>query len=322
MVTGAAGFVGLNVLEVLASAGDEVLGLCRRVPGADAPWDRNDVRFAICDVRNSDTLAEWITVWRPTHIVHAAAVTPTLAMERDRPRMVLETNQLSTLTVLEAAAQCGVSRVLFVSSAGVYASPLDAAPISESAPLRHDGSLYSLTKIAGEGLCRWARRHTGLDARSVRVGPVYGPFERPTGSRENMSLIWRAVQLLLNGETVQCNNPSAVYDWIHSRDTARGMRLLLATEELQDDVYNLAGPAGSMQSLLSALMEVAPEMTVEWSCTGEPNLRVPDSYRKAPLDVRALTRDTGYTPEFDLINGLRNYVDWAGGDSQRKGTER
>lgn len=322
LVTGAAGFVGLNVLEVLASAGDEVLGLYRRRPESSSGWHRDDVRFEFCDVRNREALAGWITTWKPTHVVHAAAITPTSFVEREQPRAVLETNQLSTLTVLEAAARSGVSRVVFISSAGVYAPLVAATPIPEAAPLRHDGSLYGLTKIAGEGLCRWARRHTGPDARSVRVGPVYGPFERPTESRENMSLIWRAVQLMINGETVRCNNPTAEYDWIHGRDTARGIRLLLTTGQLHDDVYNLAGPAVTMQALLNTLSELVPGTTVDWSCNDDANLKVPDTYRRAPLDVRALTRDTGYSPRFGLVDGLRNYVGWVRGHSYWKGSER
>ncbi len=310
LVTGAAGFVGLNVIRELASFRDEVLGLSRHLPETDSHAFPENVRFERCDVRNNEEITSWIATWQPTHIVHAAAITPTSIFERMHARAVLETNQLSLLTILEAAIRTDVTRVLFLSSAGVYASPRDATPMPETSPLRHDGSLYGLTKIAGEGLCRWARRQHGFDARSVRVGPVYGPFERPTGSRENMSQVWSAVQLLLNREPIRCNNPAAIYDWIHGKDCAQAIRLLLTADQLSFDAYNLAGPAVTMEELLDSLAKILPESIIDWTGVREPNLKIPDSYRCAPLDIHALTKDIDFQPRFDLGDGLQDYVDW------------
>jgi nucleoside-diphosphate-sugar epimerase len=314
LVTGAAGFVGLHLVSELAAAGYDVIGLSRALPARDVlAGPTGKVKFVLGDVRDHAMLERLVAETRPTHIVHAAAITPSAADERERPREIVETNEVSTLTLLTAAARQGCERLLYFSSAAVYAEAGPDAPIPEDAPLRDGGGLYPLTKLASERLCRWAGERLGIDARSVRIGPVYGEHERrPTSSRQNMSPAYRAVALALRGETLRCNDALATWDWVHGVDVGRALLRLLSAPagDLQRDTYNLAGEPVPMGRLLEAVAAVVPGTRVEWVATaGEANLPVPATIRRAPLDSTALARDTGYRPSYSIETGIRAYVE-------------
>ncbi len=84
--------------------------------------------------------------------------------------------------------------------------------------------MYPLSKITAERLCHWAVEHYGIDVRIVRPGTVYGPYERPTGARINMSTPHQAAHLALAGETLKPNAPHISQSFIHAMDVARGAR--------------------------------------------------------------------------------------------------
>lgn len=118
-MTGAAGFVGINVARALAARGHAVLGFDHRDPdgparayvGEPGRWVRGDVQ----DAEAVGRAREW---HEAEVVVHAAAVTATTpAWERERARAVLAVNLLGTVTALQAAHAAGARRVLIVSSA-------------------------------------------------------------------------------------------------------------------------------------------------------------------------------------------------------------
>lgn len=311
LVTGAGGFVGLNVMDTLAAGGHQAIGLCRTLPEAAISPDGDErSRFIVCDVRDSGSVERLIADHRPTHIIHAAAVTPSGEVERDQPRMIIETNELSTLAVILAAARHDVVRVIYLSSAAVYADAPNMASLAEDAPLRQDGGLYALTKLASERLCHWATAKYSLDIRIARVGPVFGPHEHPTASRRDMSLVCRAVALSQQGEQLRCNDADAVYDWISGQDLGRALLSMLAKTRLRQAIYNVAGEAISMKRLLNAVAVTMPGTEVIWTDDAAANLSIPIRYRRSALDTTALQDGTGYQPQYSIETGVEAYVDW------------
>lgn len=309
LVTGAGGFVGLHIVSELAAAGHTVLGLSRALPAPETRTALGEhVTFHIGDVRDHVAIEELVAAWQPTYIIHAAAITPSAEDEDARPREIVETNDLSTLTLLTAAVRAGVERLLFLSSAAVYAETAGDSPLSEDAPVRRHGGLYALTKLASEGYCRWAAGRYGLDARCVRIGPVYGFYERPTASRQAMSHVYRAVHLALRGETLRCNNPAAVYDWVSGEDVGQALLQLLTAPDLTRDTYNLAGEATTMERMVRAVTAAIPGSRVVWGSAEDANLPVPARNPRGPLDASALERDTGYRPRRTIESGIRAYV--------------
>ena len=105
----------------------------------------------------------------------------------DNPRACIETNVRGTFNVLEAAAEAGVSKLVFASSAAVYGDD-PPIPTSETAP-PSPKSPYAISKLDGEYLCEMFQRVRRLQTATVRFFNVFGPDRIP---RVPTPLLFRA----------------------------------------------------------------------------------------------------------------------------------
>lgn len=319
LVTGGGGFVGAHLVsELIAHRRPVLVGI--RDPAAAAVWGI-EVPAGVappivvpCDVTSADEVERAVADSRPTHIVHAAAITPDRRAETEESRRVLETNELGTLAVLRAAAKHGVRRVVYVSSSAVYAGADPDARLSEEAALCSACGLYALSKLAAERLCRWASDRFRLDTRIVRLGPVYGRYERPTSSRPAMSTVHAAIALARAGQPLRVPAAAAGHrrDWIHGEDMAQAVLALLAAPRPSHRVYNLSGRAVTTERLLGAVAAAVPATRVEW--VEEParaNLPGPEAAAAGRnLDCRRLQEDLGVRPRIGIEAGVRADVAW------------
>jgi nucleoside-diphosphate-sugar epimerase len=259
-------------------------------------------------------LASLDAIWarhHPTHVVHAAAITPTADMERTMAPTIVQANLMGTVNVLEAVRRGGARRVAYVSSAAVYGEYDEAVAIDEAMPVKPWG-LYGISKDASEKLCAYHAHLHGTDVVALRVGWVYGPMERPmAGSRLSMSLAYECVRLALAGEEIRLAHLDHVRDWIHAEDLGRAVLAVLAAPALQHRIYNLAGDRGiTHRALLEALDR---SVRTRYRQVPEVEANVPPRQtqkRRGPLSIARLLADTAYRPRFSLGDGLRQYVGW------------
>jgi nucleoside-diphosphate-sugar epimerase len=163
-ISGGAGFLGLHLARRLLDEGHAVRTL-DVAPLLDEGLER-DVEELRGDVRDAACAAE--LVQGADVLVHAAAALPIQASRES----IFSVNVEGTATMLAAALEAGVRRVVFVSSTAVYGVP-KVHPIGEDAPLVGVGS-YGESKIAAEDVCRdFGRR--GLDVAIIRPKTFVGP---------------------------------------------------------------------------------------------------------------------------------------------------
>lgn len=325
LITGATGFVGAHATAAFAAAGHEVVALHHgprddRLSAAITRRGSAQTRFVRADVRDLAAIERIVRDNAPTHIVHAAAITPVPAQEKDEPARVVETNELGTVNLLIAAARQGAHRFLFVSSTGVYAALDRSRELDEESPVCDECGLYAATKLGAERLCRWSRQTLQLEPSIARLGSVYGQFERPTQSRRRMSWIHQAISLGVAGTEVRCNAPDAVRDWIHGDDVGAALVAMAQAQTLPHDVYNLAGPRQSMRAVLGELSRIMPTLRVKWTRRlEEANLPIAPAAHRCPISAARLGRDVGFAPRVDLASGLRVCVEdfgrWEGAGS-------
>lgn len=317
LVTGGTGSLGINIVRYLAKEGHCVVCFARRAGQPDPVRDvflrevRDRIIFAGGDAACLGDVGGLVRRHRPTHVVHAAAITPTPEMERSMGRAVVAANVMGTINVLDASIQAGVERIVYISSAAVYGETDEQLPVDEDAPLAGDG-LYAITKQAAERLCARYERLHGVPIVCARVGWAYGPMERPmAGSREQMSLVYECVRLAVRGEEIRLPELDAVRDWIYAGDLARAVASLLAAPALPRRTYNCAGPRGYTHAeLLDTLGRVIP---LRYRRAENPEAANVSSAltrrRRGPLSTERLTADTSYRPDVDLETGLRLYVE-------------
>jgi len=128
------------------------------------------VMFIEADVRDRGAVNH---AMRNADVVFHLAASVGNKRSMDNPIEDAEINVLGTLRVLEAARACGVRKVVFSSSAGIFGQ-LRTLPISEDHPVEPD-SPYGASKLAAEKLCLVYTKLYGLESVCLRYFNVYGP---------------------------------------------------------------------------------------------------------------------------------------------------
>jgi nucleoside-diphosphate-sugar epimerase len=309
-VTGGAGFVGLNLVSALADAGRTVIAL------HDSPLDvvvervrrryPDQVVFVHCDVRDEGALTTTLIDHGATDVIHAAAIT---SPEHESTLAMLDVNLRAAQVLLDLAAARPLRRLVFISSAGVFRSAESDSPLDEDFPVTMEHP-YAIFKVAAERLVGFARRERHVDAASVRLGFVYGPYERPTGSRTAMSSVCEAVSLARRGETIVAMAPRIGRDWIHAADVARGVVLMLEHDGPLAALYHLGtGRNYTMRETMETIAALVPGTVVRWADNaGEANVVVAGSNRRAALGYGRAETDFGFTPALSLSDGIRDYL--------------
>jgi nucleoside-diphosphate-sugar epimerase len=316
LVTGASGFVGVNIAKRLAERGASVVALSRQPPDTMLERFVSDVRqrieFVSGDVRDRSVLIELAKHAHIDGIVHAAAMTPTLDLEQGEPASVVEVNFGGTLNVLEAARACGALRVVFVSSSGVYGAPKDRSQTIHEDQQLQITNLYTICKQASEHLCRRYHELFGLSTASGRLGSAFGPMERRTGSRQTMSALYTLTHAALVGRRITLYGADTARDFCYIEDVANAFAELTLADRLSWPVYNIsAGTAHSLREACTALSELAPGFA--WDITNDPALADITVYapqERGCMQIRRLQEDVGFQARYALKSGLQRYLDW------------
>lgn len=245
LVTGATGFVGLNLLQVLGDAGHRVVGLANHPPPpAAAQLLRSMEAESIIeevDVRDYVSVGEVFGRHRPDVVIHAATITAGPARERSGARKIVAVNVGGTQSVLDACSAVGVRRILYVSSGAVYGDvAFGTEVIGEETPASPTG-LYGITKLTGEQLVRRHGQLHGLETLVARLSAVFGPWEYPTGYRDFMSPMLQLALAARRGETSRYV-PDADRNWISSTDASTALALLALGPAPSHYCYNVCPP--------------------------------------------------------------------------------
>jgi nucleoside-diphosphate-sugar epimerase len=314
LVTGAAGFVALNLLENRLRAGEDVIAFdlaplpeAALVAFAGLPGRLIRVQG---DVRSAADLDRAFAAARVSAVLHAAAVTAGEARERSAPAAILQVNLGGSVAVLEAARRHGVARFVAPSSIAVYGAPPAGAPwLDEATTPCRPLALYGISKLAAEqAVLRLAALH-GLSAATPRLSVVYGPWEHASGARDLLSPVRQALALALAGEAARWNAAPEI-DHIHAGDVAEGLAALLATPTATG-VFNLgSGRVSTIADWCEALALHLPGFRFG-PAQGEPNLRVLPPIPRPPMALAGIAAATGWRPR--RADPRAAVAEWAAG---------
>ena len=317
LVTGAAGFVGLNLVEHLLAAGRTVVALDRidlpararrefaRLPGHLVTIGGSILSTA--DLRRALTVAPVRTV------IHAAVITAGSARERADPESIVAVNVQGAVATLMQAARHGIARFVYPSSVAIYGRNAEGVdPIPESLPPR-PVMIYGLTKLACEQLLPRIAEVQGLSFAAARLASVYGPWEYATGARDTLSPMMHALDHARAGTEATLSQPG-LGDFCYSRDIAAGLVALADAPTLGQPIYNLgSGRAHTAEDWCRALTARIPGFGWRRAAPGEAANTVSHvAFDRGGLDIAAITRDTGWTPRFTLEAASNDYIAWAG----------
>ncbi len=314
LVTGGTGFVGCNIVRVLAARGHQVISLDIAPPDDMVrkyldPW-KGKVTWIQSDILDRSALEEVAASHDIEKIVHAAVYTGTRAdIEKSNSHRVVDINISGTINVLDTARRLSVKRFLYVSSGGVYAGKrLADEPLREEMAL-FPINLYDISKYACEMLTKRYGDLHGFNTVSVRLSSPYGPMERVTGHRAVMSLVYDWTGRALRSEPIDLSRTTPDRDYTYVLDTATAIATVLDAPSLNHGVYNIGrGRKVTLDEMTTAMKQVYPAVKFI-----EPSPEVQKApaprYGRGPMDISRL-RELGYAPEHDIAAGLREYIAW------------
>ena len=304
LVTGAGGFIGSHLTERLVALGATTRALVRYTSTGTRGWleqspMRGEIAFVAGDICDDRIVRE--AMKRVDVVFHLAALIG-IPYSYLAPRSYVRTNVEGTLTVLEAAMQSQVSRVVHTSTSEVYGTAL-AAPISESHPLQAQ-SPYSASKASADLLATAFHRSFGLEIAIVRPFNTYGP-------RQSIRAVIPAIiSQALTGPSIRLGHLAPTRDFTYVLDTVEGFIRAAETAGAAGRVVNIGSGreisvgdlAGRIQALMGTTLPIETDAVRERPATSEVERLCAD----ASL-ARTLLQ---WSPRESLDAGLSKTIAW------------
>jgi UDP-N-acetylglucosamine/UDP-N-acetylgalactosamine 4-epimerase len=317
LVTGAAGFIGSNLLERLLRLGQEVVGLDNFATGhrhnlddvraqvGGAAWER--FWFLEADIRDPEACrraCEGVEV-----VLHQAAL-GSVPRSIEDPITTNQVNIDGMLHMLVAARDAGARRFVYAASSSTYGDH-PGLPKTEDR-IGRPLSPYAVTKYVDELYAGVFQRVYGLETVGLRYFNVFGPRQDPEGAYA--AVIPRWMGRMLRGERCQINGDGETSRDFCYVDNVVQANLLAATAppEATDEVYNVAAGGRTTLNDLHTLMRAALGAHDPRVLSLEPvyaDFRAGD-VRHSQADIAKAAARLGYAPTHTLREGLVEAADW------------
>jgi UDP-N-acetylglucosamine 4-epimerase len=316
LVTGAAGFIGSNIVEALLANGQQVIGLdnfstghrsnleeVREAVGPE-PWSRFQMIEA--DIRDRTACAH--AVDGVDYILHQAALGSVPRSMAD-PVSSHDSNVTGFINLLDAARLAGVKRFVYAASSSTYGDDTNL-------PKREDRignalSPYAATKLINEIYAGVYARSFGVPSIGLRYFNVFGARQDPNGAYAAVIPKWLSA--------MTADRPIEVYgDGSTSRDfcyianaVQANIRSALAGEDAQNQVYNVAvGERTSLNELFGLLRDGLEQHQVHYSREPAYTDFRPGDVMHTLADISKARSLLDYAPTHSITQGLAEALPW------------
>jgi nucleoside-diphosphate-sugar epimerase len=303
VVTGGAGFIGSHIAGALASSGARVRVLDDLSTGHRENLDEigGDIDFVQGSVADEQLLSKALE--GVELIFHEAAI-PSVPRSVEAPRNTHIASVDGTFSLLLAAKEAGVKRVVYAASSSAYGDQPTLPKVERMAP--DPLSPYAVAKLVGEYYCRVFTRVYGLETVSLRYFNVFGPRQDP-GSQYS-GVVSRFISALLNDE-----RPVIYGDGEQSRDFTYIENVVaanLSAASAPKAVGNVINVANGERITLNELLNELKQLTGRSDVTAEyRDARVGD-VRHSLADITMARELLAYESKVGLREGLNRTLDW------------
>jgi UDP-glucose 4-epimerase len=298
LVTGGAGFIGSNTVDLLLEKGYDVAVVDDLSTGKKSNLNPK-ASFHKADIA-SPKLDPIFRKEEPDYVVHLAAQIDVRKSIKD-PAHDAAVNVLGSISLLESCRRHKIKKIVYASSGGaVYGEP-KYRPCDEKHPIR-PLSPYGASKYAVEKYVELYGTY-GVDYNILRYGNVYGPRQDPLGEAGVVAIF---MGLLSKGRTPTIwGDGEQTRDFCYVGDVAHA-NLAGLERDGQSKVYNIGSGTETSVNRLTSLITQAMGSAVKPS-HGDP---VPGEVRNISLDASAAWRELKWKPSCDLKRGIEATAEW------------
>ncbi len=307
LVTGADGFIGSHLTEILVNKGFQVRAFCFYNSFNSWGWldtlDKtilDQVEIFTGDIRDPNGVREAI---KGVDIVYHLAALIAIPFSYHSPDSYVDTNVKGTLNVLQAARDHEVERILVTSTSEVYGTA-QFVPITESHP-KQPQSPYSATKIGADSISDSFYRSFDLPVTIVRPFNTYGPRQSAR------AVIPTIISQLLSGkDEIKLGDITPTRDLLYVNDTVKGFLAISNCDDLIGEEVNIA--TQSEISIGNLAQEMIDQINPKAKIVTDNNRLRPAKSEVFRLfgSNEKLRKYTTWEPEYDLKSGLKKTIEW------------
>ena len=328
MITGGAGFIGINYAARLLSRGDKLIifdnlsraGTPRNIEWLKKTFGENSFELIVGDVRDENQIKEAV---EPADLIFHLAAQVAVTTSVIDPRTDFDINALGTLNVLEAARKSAKQPpVLYASTNKVYGNledvkvkegensyffPDHPEGISESQTLDFH-SPYGCSKGAGDQYVRDYHRIFGLPTVVFRQSCIYGPHQ--FGIEDQGWVAWFVIAAVTGKPITIYGDGKQVRDLLYVDDLLSAYDLAVAhIDKTAGQIYNIGGGRKNTLAIWKEFgplleKELGRKIPVDWQSWR------PGDQRVFIADIRKANEDFKWEPETDVETGIHKLFKW------------
>ena len=325
LLTGCAGFIGMNTCERLLARGDEVVGIDNLNDYYDPALKQARLArllghpaftFERLDIAEAGALDRVFAAHRPQRVVNLAAQAG-VRYSLKNPQAYVTSNLTGFVNVLEACRHHSVEHLVYASSSSVYGHNTDL-PFRVEQDVDHPVSLYAATKKSNELMAHCYSHLFRLPTTGLRFFTVYGPWGRP-----DMAL-WLFTRAILDGKPIDVFNEGRMRrDFTYIDDIVEGVVRVIDHVATPEAGYDRRAPNAAVSDAPYRLYNIgnqSPVQLLDFISAIEDALGRKAVRNLLPMqagdveatfaDVSALDAAVGFRPATPIEVGVRRFVEW------------
>ena len=303
VVTGAAGFIGSNLIDRLLELGAKVIGIDNlyngRIGNLEEASRNSNFTFYRGDIRDLNFL---IDIFKDVEIIYHQAAFTSVPQSVIMPGNCNDVNVNGTLNVLNAARKCDVSKIIYASSSAVYGDT-PTLPKREDMP-RVPISPYGVAKLACEAYMEAYHNVYGLNTTSLRYFNVFGPRQKDS-PYSGVIAIWLGC-ILRNEDLVIFGDGENSRDFTYIKDVLEA-NILAANHDTAGEILNIgAGSPITLTELAKIMLRLVNKESLNITYTDPRPGDIIHSY----ADISKAKNLLKFEPKYDQEEGLNDYFKW------------
>lgn len=307
LVTGADGFIGSHLTEMLVAQGSDVKALSQYNSFNDWGWLEDcpclaDVEVFTGDIRDPHYCRH---ITKDVDVVFHLAALIAIPYSYVAPTSYVDTNINGTLNICQAALDNGCERIIHTSTSEVYGTAR-YVPIDEKHPLQPQ-SPYSATKIGADALAMSFHNAFNLPLVTARPFNTYGPRQ---SARAVIPTI--ITQIASGAKQLKLGDLSPTRDLNYVTDTCRGFLALAECDKAIGETVNIGS---NFEITMSDLVELIKEIMASDAEIISEQARIrPEKSEVFRLwcDNTKINELTGFRPKYTIKEGLQETISWFG----------